>query len=125
MFGSMASYRIRPLSPTTCFFEIWSLILIPEGESYESPKQPRLLPHDSPDYPLIVRQDYINLPKQQLGLSSGEIEFQRLSSSHEGMISNFERLIDGYLLDVDRLALTKAANLINGGSFLPIRDIGF
>jgi nitrite reductase/ring-hydroxylating ferredoxin subunit len=125
MFGCMASYRIRPLTPETCLFEIWSLILVPEGEPYASPRQPTLLPHDSPDYPLIPRQDYSNLPNQQLGLRSGEIEFQRLSRTHEGLISNFHRLIDGYLAGLDGERLARAAHVVNGGSFLPIRDLGF
>jgi phenylpropionate dioxygenase-like ring-hydroxylating dioxygenase large terminal subunit len=125
MFGSMMSYRIRPLTPETCLFELWSLILVPEGEPYESPKQPTVLPHDSPDYPLVVRQDYAQMPEQQRGLRTGEIEYQRLSFSHEGMISNFERVIDGYLAGLDSDRLVKAINSINGGSFVPIHDIGF
>src|SRR6202008_2854778 len=87
MLGCMASYRIRPLTPETCLFEIWSLILVPEGEPFASPRQPTILPHDDPDYPLIPRQDYANLPNQQIGLKTGEIEFQRLSKTHEGLIS--------------------------------------
>ena len=125
MFGSMASYRIRPLTPETCWFEIWSLILVPEGAPYESPRQPRILPHDSPEYPLIPRQDYFNMPRQQIGLRSGEIEYQRLSTTQEGAISNFERLIDGYLAGLEPERLAKAAHLVNGGSFLPVRDLGF
>jgi carnitine monooxygenase subunit len=124
MFGCMASYRIRPLTPETCLFEIWSLVPVPAGEAYVSPKRPTILPHDSPDYPLIPRQDYANLPEQQRGLQTGEIEYQRLSASHEGAISNFERLIDGYLEDRDPKLLAKAAHVVNGGSFMPIRDIG-
>jgi carnitine monooxygenase subunit len=122
MFGSMASYRIRPLGPETCYFEIWSLILVPEGEPYESPREPTVLPHDSPGYPLIPRQDYSNLPNQQLGLRSGEIEHQRLSRDQEGAISNFERLIDGYLAGLDSGNLLNGVHIVNGGSFLPIRD---
>ena len=122
MFGSMASYRIRPLGPESCLFEIWSLILVPEGEKYDSPREPIVLPYDSPDYPLIPRQDYSNLPKQQIGFRSGAIEHQRLSRVHEGAISNFERLIDGYLANLDQQALLHAMHIANGGSFLPISD---
>jgi hypothetical protein len=125
MFGCMASYRIRPLSAESCLFEIWSLVLIPEGEPYESPKQPTMLPYDSPEYPLIVRQDYANMPNQQVGLRSGEIEHQRIAKLHEGIISNFERLIDGYLGGVDFERLMRAAHVVNGASFGPIADIGF
>jgi len=125
MFGAMSSYRIRPLTPESCLFEIWSLILVPEGEAYESPKAPTVLPHDSPDYPEIVRQDYANMPQQQLGLRCGGVDYQRLSNSHEGLVSNFHRLIDGYLAGLDSDRLVKAAHVVNGGSFLPIRNIGF
>lgn len=124
-FSAMASYRIRPLTPETCYFEIWSLILVPEGEVHESPKAPTVLPHDSPDYPLIPRQDYSNMPNQQIGLRSGAISHQRLSASEEGAISNFERLIDGFIEDVDPAALVKGQHVVNGGSFKPIRDLGF
>lgn len=125
MFGCMSSYRIRPLTAETCLFEIWSLIPVPEGERYESPREPTFLPHDSPDYPLIPRQDFYNMPMQQRGLSSGEIEFQRVGTLHEGVISNFERLIDGYLVGLDSRRLATAAEAVNGGSFQPIADLGF
>lgn len=125
MFGCMASYRIRPLTPETCYFEIWSLILVPEGAAHESPRQPTVLPHDSPDYPLIPRQDYLNMPQQQIGLRSGEIEYQRLSDSQEGAISNYERLIDGYLAGLGPDLLVRAASQVNGGNFKPIADLGF
>jgi phenylpropionate dioxygenase-like ring-hydroxylating dioxygenase large terminal subunit len=125
MFGCMASYRIRPLTEETCLFEIWSLIRVPEGEPYTSPREPTMLPHDSPDYPLIVRQDYANMPNQQIGLRSGEIEYQRVAKVHEGIISNFERLIDGYLAGLDSGLLQHATHIVNGGSFGPLQDIGF
>jgi len=125
MFGCMASYRIRPMTPQTCLFEIWSLIPVPDGDNYKSPKSPTVLAHDDPSYPEIVRQDYSNMPMQQRGLASGAIEFQRLSASHEGCISNWQRLIDGYLAGLDPALLVRAQHVVNGGSFLPIRDIGF
>ena len=58
-------------------------------------------------------------------LRSGEIEYQRIATLHEGIISNFERLIDGYLAGLDSDLLVKAAHAVNGGSFGPIADIGF
>ena len=60
MFAAMSSYRIRPLTPETCLFEIWSLVLRPEGEEYDTPKQPKMLPHDSPEFPEVPQQDYDN-----------------------------------------------------------------
>ncbi len=125
MLGAMSSYRIRPLTPETCFFEIWSLVLRPEGEAYDTPKQPTILPHDSPDFPEIPRQDYSNLPLQQLGLHAGGFEFMRLGKDNEGMISNYQRLIDGYLAGLPADKLAKASQIVNAGFEGPIADIGF
>jgi len=125
MLSAMSSYRIRPLTPETCLFEIWSLVLRPEGEVYDTPKAPTILPHDSPDFPEIPRQDYSNLPLQQLGLHAGEFDFMRLSKVNEGMISNYQRLIDGYLADLDADLLAKGAQVVNAGFEGPIADIGF
>ena len=125
MIGAMSSYRIRPLTAETCFFEIWSLALRPEGQDYETPKQPTVLPYDSEEFPEIPRQDYYNLPLQQLGLHSGGFKHMRLSKDTEGMISNYQRLLDGYLAGLDLKTLTKAQNIVNCGFETPITDIGF
>ena len=124
-FGAMSSYRIRPLTPETCLFEIWSLVLRPEGEAYDTPRQPTVLPYDSTEFPEIPQQDYSNLPLQQLGLHAGEFRFMRLSHSHEGLISNYQRLIDGYIARLDPERLAKAQNVVNSGYDVPIMDIGF
>ena len=123
MMGAMSAYRIRPLTPETCFFEIWSLVIRPEGEPYDTPTEPTVLPHDSPDFPEIPRQDYSNLPLQQRGLH--DIQVMRLASKHEGMISNYQRLIDGYLAGLDPQVLAKASQVVNSGFAAPILDIGF
>jgi phenylpropionate dioxygenase-like ring-hydroxylating dioxygenase large terminal subunit len=123
--GAMSSYRIRPLTPETCFFEIWSLVLRPEDEPFETPKQPTVLPYDSQDYPEIPRQDYSNLPLQQLGLHAENFKHMRLSNSEEGMISNYQRLIDGYLAGLDSETLAKGSRIVNHGNAGLIRDIGF
>jgi hypothetical protein len=49
----------------------------------------------------------------------------RLSHSWEGLISNYQRLIDGFIAGVDLSTLTKATNVINEGYNAPIKDIGF
>lgn len=127
-FGAMSSYRIRPLTPETCFFEIWSLVLPPEGEPINTPFEPTILPHDSDKFPEIPRQDYANLPIQQLGLHN--LEFMRLGKGGnglpgEGMISNYQRLIDGYLAGLDAKTLAKATQIVNSGFDATILDIGF
>jgi len=124
-FAAMSSYRIRPLTPETCLFEIWSLVLRPEDEPYDTPKGPTMLPYDSPEFPEIPMQDYSNLPIQQLGLHAGKFQAMRLSREQEGMISNYQRLVDGYLAGLDLETLGKATNVVNSGYNAPILDIGF
>lgn len=121
-FAAMSAYRIRPLTPETCLFEIWSLVLRPESEAFETPDQPVMLPYDSADFPEIPQQDYANLPVQQLGLHN--FDEMRLSHTHEGMISNYQRLIDGYLGGIDDAALSKAQRVVNSGYNAPILDLG-
>lgn len=124
-FAAMSSYRIRPLTPETCLFEIWSLVLRPEGEPYPTPTSPTMLPYDSPDFPEIPMQDYSNLPRQQLGLHAGKFQYMRLSREQEGMISNYQRLVDGYLAGIDPEMLARATTVVNSGYNAPILDIGF
>ncbi len=128
MMGAMSSYRIRPLGPESCFFEIWSLVIPPEGEELDPPTEPTILPYDSPDFPEIPRQDYSNLPIQQKGLHN--LPFMRLGKGGnglpgEGMISNYQRLIDGYLAGLDKDTLTKGSQATNSGFDATILDIGF
>lgn len=128
MFSAMSSYRIRPLGPESCFFEIWSLVLPEEGQQMETPSEPTILPYDSDQFPEIPRQDYSNLPIQQLGLHN--LSFMRLGKGGpgqqgEGMISNYQRLIDGYLASLDAKTLAKGSQVVNSGFDATILDIGF
>jgi len=115
-FSSFSAYRIRPLGPEECFFEIWSLTTFPEGEEPEPVMEPTVLPFDSPEFPPIPRQDYSNIPIQQRGLHTKGFEFMRLSKEVEGLISNYQRIIDGYLAGVPQEKLAKANHLL-GGNF--------
>ncbi len=123
MVGAMSSYRIRPLTAETCLFEIWSLVIPPEGEQRETPEEPTMIPYDSDQFPEIPRQDYANLPIQQLGLHN--MEFMRIARDGEGMISNYQRLIDGYLAGLDGNTLAKGSQVVNSGFNATILDIGF
>jgi carnitine monooxygenase subunit len=123
-FSAMSSYRIRPLTPETCLFEIWSLAFMPEGEQCK-PVLPTVLPYNSQDFPEIPRQDYSNLPLQQLGLHGVGFEYMRLSNKVEGMISNYQRLIDGYLAGLDKQTLCKGYQAVGTGFDTPVADIGF
>jgi phenylpropionate dioxygenase-like ring-hydroxylating dioxygenase large terminal subunit len=115
-FTSMSSYRIRPLGPESCLFELWSLTQYPEGEEPEVPMEPTMLPFDSQDFPMIPRQDYSNIPIQQKGMHSEGFDYLRLSKDREGLISNYHRLIDGYIADQPLQTLANATTKL-GGNF--------
>jgi hypothetical protein len=125
MYGNMSSYRIRPLGPEKCLFELWSLSLYPEGEESPRPKAPVPMRHDDPSWPPIPRQDYSNLGRQQQGLHAKGFRFMRLSREVEGMISNNHRLIDGYLAGLGYDQLLPAARQVSGAIDAEIRDLGF
>jgi hypothetical protein len=123
-FSSMSAYRIRPLGPESCFFEIWSLTTFPEGQEPEPVMEVVMLPHDSKEFPPIPQQDYSNIPRQQVGLHADGFEFMRLSKDIEGLVSNYQRLIDGYLKGAPPDKLAKATNLLGGNFDGPILDLG-
>ncbi|WP_228275077.1 aromatic ring-hydroxylating oxygenase subunit alpha [Stakelama tenebrarum] len=125
MFSSMSSYRIRPLGPESCLFEIWSLTHVAEGEEHEPPMEPTVLPYDSQDFPPIPRQDYSNIPIQQQGLHAEGFDFMRLSKDIEGLISNYNRIIDGYLKGVEPGKLAAANQMLGGNFDGKILDLGF
>ncbi|MCB2079116.1 MAG: aromatic ring-hydroxylating dioxygenase subunit alpha, partial [Novosphingobium sp.] len=123
IFTSMSAYRIRPLGPESCFFEIWSLTMFPEGEEPDPVMEPIVLPFDSPEFPPIPRQDYSNIPIQQKGLHARGFEYMRLSKNVEGLISNYQRLIDGYLAGKPLENLAKANHKLGGNFDGPIEDM--
>jgi carnitine monooxygenase subunit len=115
-FSNMSAYRIRPTGPESCIFELWSLTFHPEGKEPPPVLEPRVLPYDSQDFPEIPRQDYSNIPLQQKGMHAKGFDFMRLSKDIEGMISNYNRIIDGHLRGVDQSKLATATNML-GGNF--------
>ena len=124
-FSAMSGYRIRPLTPETCLFELWSLAPMTEDDPRPPIKEPTILPYDSEQFPEIPRQDYSNLPLQQRGLHAKGFEYMRLSREKEGTISNYQRLIDGFLAGLDKEKLRKATQIVSQGYEAPILDIGF
>jgi nitrite reductase/ring-hydroxylating ferredoxin subunit len=123
-FSSGSSYRIRPLGPEETLFEIWSLTRFPDDESQGRPIAPEPLAPDDPSWPTIPAQDFSNLPKQQKGLHAKGFEFMRLSSQIEGLISNFERVIDGFLAGLPYERLVPAIQQTNSTIDVPIADLG-
>ena len=113
-FTSTSAYRIRPTGPETCRFEIWSLTHFAPGEEPAPVMEPTVLPYDSQDFPPIPRQDYSNIPIQQRGLHAAGFDFMRLSREKEGMISNYNRILDGYLGGADPEKLAAATHTLAG-----------
>ncbi len=124
-YSSAASYRIRPLGPEECLFELYSLTRFPPGREPArfTPPEP-MLPGD-PGWPPIPTQDFSNLPKQQKGLHARGFEYMRLSDKVEGLISSLHRVIDGYLAGVPSEALLPSLGKLNTAIDQPIADLKF
>lgn len=125
MASSMSSYRIRPLTAETCVFEIWSLTHFPKDSDHVSPRQPTVLPWGSKEFPPIPQQDYANIPEQQIGLHAGGFDFMRLGENIEGLIANYQKIIDGYLTGVPQEKRTAAIHQLCNNFDGPVLDFGF
>ncbi len=87
--------------------------------------EPTMIPYNSELFPPIPRQDYSNIPIQQIGLHTKGFEYMRLSKDVEGMVSNFHRLLDGYLAGVPAEKLAQANQKLAGNFDGPIKDLEF
>jgi phenylpropionate dioxygenase-like ring-hydroxylating dioxygenase large terminal subunit len=126
MYSSASSYRFRPLGPEETLMEVWSLTRFAEGEEPDTPPVPEVWSCDDPRWPTIPAQDFSNLPKQQKGLHAASFEYMRLSEQLEGHISNFQRLIDGFLAGRSQVELVKGLGEVNTYPFdRPVVDLGF
>ena len=56
---------------------------------------------------------YSNLPRQQLGLHGRTFEYMRLAERTEGHISNYQRVIDGFLAGFSHEKLVPALGRLN------------
>jgi phenylpropionate dioxygenase-like ring-hydroxylating dioxygenase large terminal subunit len=123
-FSSASAYRIRPLGPEECLFELWSLTRYPPGQQPPAPPRPTPMGPDDPRWPPIPAQDYSNLPRQQRGLHAVGFDYMRLSDKVEGLISNYQRLIDGFLAGLPHDQLVPAMQQVTGSFDIDTRDIG-
>lgn len=123
--SSASAYRIRPLGPEECLFEIWSLTNFAESDNHQTVTQPTVLPYDSEDFPTIPRQDYGNIPIQQQGLRAEGFDYMRLGKGIEGLISNYNRVIDGHLRGVDPGKLAEATRSLAHNFDGQIHDFDF
>jgi phenylpropionate dioxygenase-like ring-hydroxylating dioxygenase large terminal subunit len=113
MYSSASSYRFRPLGPEETLMEIWSLTRYAPDAEPGPLEVPEVRECDDPRVPPIPTQDFSNLPRQQRGLHARGFEFMRLSGQIEGHISNYHRLIDGYLAGLPHDRLRKGLEVVN------------
>ncbi len=106
--------------------EIWSLTRFPQGHEPEAPTPPEAWECDDPRWPPIPAQDFSNLPRQQRGLHAKGFEYLRLSEGVEGGISNFERMVDGFLAGLPYESLLPGLQSVNVNPLeQPVVDLGF
>lgn len=122
-YSAASAYRFRPTGPEETIMEIWSLRRYPPGEQPPRPVSPVPMAPDDPRWPPIPKQDFSNLPRQQKGLHSRGFEFMRLAAKNEGMISNFERVVDGFLAGVPTEKLVPAIHTVNRSIDAPVADL--
>jgi phenylpropionate dioxygenase-like ring-hydroxylating dioxygenase large terminal subunit len=126
MYSSATAYRFRPLGPEETLMEMWSLTRFPKGEEPETPPVPEAWEFNDPRWPPIPTQDFSNLPKQQRGLHAKSFEYMRLAEQNEGHISNYQRVIDGYLAGLSHEKLLRGLENVNVNPLeMPIVDLGF
>jgi phenylpropionate dioxygenase-like ring-hydroxylating dioxygenase large terminal subunit len=126
MYSSASAYRFRPLGPEETLMEIWSLTRFPEGTERPRPTPPEVWDNDDARWPPIPTQDFSNLPRQQRGLHAKGFHYMRLSERGEGHISNYHRMIDGFLAGLTWERLLPAMRSINVHPLeMPVLDLHF
>lgn len=93
-------YRLRPYGDdhTRCLFDVWSL------ERYAPGTEPEVTHQHfdnwrEGDFPLIFRQDFLNIPKVQRGMKSRGFRGSRPSPIQERAVSHFHRTLRRFLED--------------------------
>jgi phenylpropionate dioxygenase-like ring-hydroxylating dioxygenase large terminal subunit len=91
-------YRFRPHGDdhTRCIFDVWSFERFPPGEE---PAIEHEVYEDWRDgnYPLIFRQDFMNIPKVQTGMKSRAFKGGRPSPVQERAVSHFHKTLRRFL----------------------------
>jgi hypothetical protein len=97
MFGAAAIYRMRPdgLDPEGCYAEVWAVSLRARHEHVERAELTGVFDkNDVEGWPLVPRQDFSNIERQQEGLHSPAFKALRLSRDYEQGISNMHQELD-------------------------------
>ena len=127
MYSSASSYRFRPLGPEETLMEIWSLTRFPEGSEPVKLPVPEAWECDDPPCARRSRRRTSRTCRaSRRGLHARAFEYMRLSEKLEGHISNYHRLIDGYLSELPTDQLVHALSLVNVNPLdREVVDIGF
>jgi phenylpropionate dioxygenase-like ring-hydroxylating dioxygenase large terminal subunit len=93
-------YRFRPHGDDhqRCLFDVWSLERFPPGEEPNAGRQ-HFDNWQEGDFPLIFRQDFLNIPKVQRGMKSRAFKGGRPNPVQERAISHFHRTLRRFLED--------------------------
>ena len=124
-FSSMSSYRIRPLGPESCLFEIWSLTHAAPKARSRSRRWSRRCCRTTARSSRRSRSRTIRTSRSSRRActrqGSNSCACRRTS---KGLISNYQRIIDGYLVGVAPDKLAKATQLLGGNFDGKILDLG-
>jgi hypothetical protein len=93
-------YRFRPHGDDheRCLMDVWSFERFAPGTEPEVEHQTFADWRDG-DFPLIFRQDFLNIPKVQRGMKSRGFRGGRPSPVQERAVSNFHRVLRRFLDD--------------------------
>ncbi len=105
LYGNVLIYRVRPTkdnNPDRCRFEVWSCRTYPETVR---PPKPAVEDIADPMNPgamcMFLRQDFANIPRQQIGIHSRGIEHTLLHDTQESMIAahhfGLDMILDRYM----------------------------
>jgi hypothetical protein len=108
----MTSYRIRPLGPDSCLFEIWSLQHPNVGNERQAPMEPAVLPHDLKEFPELLQQDWANVPGEQRGIHAPGFEFMPRCRTSAGLIAENHRILDAMIAKTPLESIARATALL-------------
>ncbi len=100
LVDSVLWYRLRPNGddPESCIFDVWALELFGPGKVPELKRESYNHWEDA-NFPLIYRQDFVNIPEVQKGFHSRGFKGERTNPVQERAISNFHRVLRRFLED--------------------------
>lgn len=98
---ALLAYRARPdpRDPQRCIFDIYSLLLYPEGQEPALKREAFADWTDHDQWGLILEQDFQNMTEVQRGMRSSGFKRSRTNPVQEKAVSNFHRALHEYVGD--------------------------